>query len=269
MKNSYVFNLINSFRLTATIPAALLVHLGYKLAGAPTNWLLVLEIFIIATATMITNDYFDRGHDAHRKNKPFALANEYSLLGIMVLLWATAIITSFFFCFKNSQQFTILLWVCIGIGLAYSWSRKIVFLPTILVALASSIPILFGFLENGYIKPIFAFFIIACFMTASELIKDNQDCEADTGYKKTLVSEKYITKGGAMLFAAFWMFCGLLISLIFLSTLQGVAYALFSIGGAINAVTTVMFMATETDRYRQTENLLDTGTILMLIALLI
>jgi 4-hydroxybenzoate polyprenyltransferase len=78
--------ILDSLRLSMTIPAALLVHTGFAVSHQETNWLLVLLIFCIASMTMVQNDYFDREHDL-KKGKDFAFKNQKILKYILLIIW--------------------------------------------------------------------------------------------------------------------------------------------------------------------------------------
>ena len=65
MKNN-IKPIIKSLRLSVTIPAALLVHVGFAVSGQGTDWTIVVMVFFIACMTMLVNDYSDRHHDLQK-----------------------------------------------------------------------------------------------------------------------------------------------------------------------------------------------------------
>src|SRR3989344_9510952 len=159
---------IESLRLKATIPTFFLTHIGFVFANQKTNYLLAFIIFLIACNIMLTNDYKDRGHDL-LKGKNFAYRNASKLYWVYFISW---VIIGFLSYLMQTPYERWLLFLAITIGISYSYSRKILLLPTILVALTSTIPGLLALqkLDNSW-PFIFLSITVFCVIFARETIK--------------------------------------------------------------------------------------------------
>ena len=268
-KNSFLRELIGSFRLSITIPAAILVCLGYKLSGLPTNWLVFLDILIIASTTMLTNDYIDRGNDAHQKQKYFALVHEFVLLPIIVALWILATVISFS-SFAHFGWGNILLWYCILVGIVYSYTRNILLLPTLLVAFTGAAPILFGHIETHRLAPLIAFVSVVFITFGRELLKDGIDSETDMNYKKTVFTAGWIRKENITLATALFVAFGIVINMPLSLTLHPIQHMFYTAGVIWTFIFLVLpFMSKRYVSHEKLKDMIDVGTFMMLASLLL
>lgn len=184
---------IESFRLSVTIPAGLLVHVGSILAHQKTNWILALEAFLVATFAMVQNDYIDRFHDL-KKGKRFAYEHKKEFIIVLCIGWITVwgIALSL-----PTPNLSILIPVIL-ISMFYSYSRKVMYVQTFCVAIASASPLIF---VNGNLVPLVfydanALMFLSTFfgIFAREIVKDIEDAEIDVGYKYTPISMNHVTK---------------------------------------------------------------------------
>lgn len=192
---------IESLRLSATIPAGILVHISFILSRQNTDWLLVLIGFLVATFAMLHNDYVDRVNDL-KKGKTFAFENATTLRIVLILGWVGIWLLALFPLIAYKK----LLLPVILISMIYSYTRKIPYLPNFLVAFASASPLLFA---NNVTIPLISsaanslmFFAIFSCIFGREIIKDIEDAEIDVGWKYTAVSRGWATKNTEQQFAA-------------------------------------------------------------------
>jgi hypothetical protein len=264
---TFLLNLLESFRLTITIPAALLVALGYRLTGHPVNGVLMFEILLIASTTMLTNDYYDKENDK-KKGKEFASAYWYIVLPIIIYLWQAAIFISFF-CFKTYGWNMVLLYFCIGVGIFYSVSRKLVLLPAVLVAITGASPTLFAFVETHRLAPLVAFVSIALIQFGREIVKDSLDSETDTNYKKTVFTQMWMEKDEALHVALMFIAIGLGANTLLIFKTHGwESYAyLAGLAFAVSCML-VTIVSKKYLSYGRLKDMIDIGTVLMLISLI-
>ncbi len=149
--------------------------------------LFMLIIFLLISLSMSANDWFDRRKDL-LKNKRFASEHSKSLLIINVLLW----LTTAFLVYKLNQTelkiFMPLLLIHLFFSPFYSLGQKIIFLPTLIVAISvASLMLYASFLPQADKTLIIAsFLILLLIISAREIIKDFQDVESDKNFKKTI-----------------------------------------------------------------------------------
>lgn len=180
-------HLLKGFRPTVSIPAAMLVHVGYRLEHLPTNWGLVIIIFILTGLTMLQNDYFDREHDL-KKGKRFAYENPKFLLKFLVAGWTLTLLSAALY---YPSQF-IFLSLIAGIGFFYSFFRKITGLSHFTVAVLSASPLFLA--EMYHSNQAVIWFSVAVFLGiyAREALKDVEDRVIDQGYKNTLLTAEVL-----------------------------------------------------------------------------
>ena len=192
-------------RLSVTIPAALLVHVGAHLAHTDTNWLLAFEIFLIAGLAMIHNDYYDRENDI-KKGKTFAYEHPQEFRRVLIIGWLVVWILALTFLLL---QYWVTLLPVIVISICYSYFRKIIYLQTLCVALTSASPLIIGHIDDSQKDPmhlnIIFFFVVLLSIYAREVIKDIEDRNTDKGWKNTPVSKgreplhEYIEVAGSLM----------------------------------------------------------------------
>jgi 4-hydroxybenzoate polyprenyltransferase len=191
---------IESLRLSVTIFAGLLVHVGFKIAHSPTDWVLVIEVFFIASFAMIQNDYVDRTHDL-KKGKRLAYDNPKLFRIILISGWFLITITALTLLI----EYCLFLMPGIIVSMLYSYSRKVPYLQTSCVAFASATPLIMP-LNHGIPWPIpvqnlFIFISVLLAIFGREIIKDIEDAEIDVGWKFTPLSLKRQSKEEMMMLA--------------------------------------------------------------------
>lgn len=207
MKNIKLW--IESLRLSVTIPAGFLVHIGFILSDHKTDWLLAFEAFLIASFAMLQNDYVDRVNDL-KKGKTFASDHSAQFRIVLIvgwiIIWSIALFTLI--------EYIKLLIPVIIISMFYSWTRKVPYLQTLCVAFASASPLIFA---NGVTISLTSSWanstmFIAVFLSifGREIIKDVEDAYTDVGYKFTFVSMGWKTIKEEQQFAAGCVRLGLL-----------------------------------------------------------
>ncbi len=184
MKKIFIKQWIKTMRLSVTIPAGLLVHASAKLAHEETNWILVLEAFLVASMAMIHNDYYDRTNDI-KKGKSFAFENPQQFKIIIILGWTIV----FALALSTLLKYWLVLIPVILISLVYSYTRKVMYVPVLCVAFTSASPFLIGHLDLEKNKFNYVFFGITFLaIYAREMVKDIEDYQVDKNWKSTPVS---------------------------------------------------------------------------------
>lgn len=183
---------IESLRLSSTIPAGVLVHVSFVLTHQKTDSLLALEAFLVATFAMLHNDYVDRVNDLKKgRQLAFQHPKQFRIVLIVgwIIIWAIALIP------LSSYKFIIPI---IVISMMYSYTRKIPYLPNLLVAFASASPLIWA---NSVSIPIisatpnsFMFLAVLSCILGREIVKDIEDAEVDVGWKYTPVSLGWFSK---------------------------------------------------------------------------
>jgi len=209
-----LINLIQSFRLSVSIPAALLVHVGFNISYQPTNWLLVATVLIGCASTMLQNDYFDKEHDK-KKQKCFVSENSKLIFLILILMWSTVL--GIIWLRLNDK---LILSLLTFIGLSYSFARHVLLFPSILVSLASAFPVLLPSIHIMQNNNLILFIGVASAIFGRELLKDIEDKLVDSGYKKTLLSESIITEKFAHRLASLCILAGIICNLCLLKYLN-------------------------------------------------
>lgn len=247
-----------------TILAALLVHAGFTISHQPTNWLLVALVFCITGMTMLQNDYFDRDHDL-KKGKDFVFNNHIAVRNALCIIWSLLILISILFLFQSFGQGLILLF-CIFVGIFYSFSRKVLFLPALLVGITSSSPTLFAFVITKSVDCILLFLSVFLVILGREIIKDVEDESIDEGYKKTILTEKIVTTKTALKISAGIIFLGSLLSLLlFINQQHSLTYFLYLGGFCLCISASVILFCT--DDWKRGRNTLDIGVAIIILSL--
>lgn len=185
MKNK-LYGLVQGLRLSVSIPAGILVHIGSKLDGIETNWLLAVTVSAICGLTMLTNDYFDRFHD-RIKRKMFAWQNDKLVRNFLFCAWILILIVILALLPYKIPLITISI-VCV----LYSYTRRIYGLPLFTTAIISASAVLISNLWNNGKESIDFFILTAIAIFAREIIKDAEDIKYDVGYKKTVFTESLL-----------------------------------------------------------------------------
>ena len=262
MKNLNLW--IDSLRLSMTLPAAALVHMGFVLSGHPTNWLSVAIVFVVAVATMLQNDYDDRFHD-FPKGKRLAYHNPKIFRLVLFVLWTFVIIFSAKVLTDSHFQ-GFLLFVCTAIGIFYSYSRQVAFLPLFLMAFTSSLPALFALrLEISAILCIGLCIAVFSIIMGREIIKDFEDKDIDKGYKKTIFTEKIMSEKMAMKWSAVLILAGLLITFLFRPSHSDFASLLYWFG-AVCCLVSIIGLWAGTNSTTAKKSVLDIGIGLIVIS---
>ena len=254
-----IIGFIQSLRLSVTIPAGLLVHIGAKISGTSTNWYLCLTVFCIAACTMLQNDYIDRKHDL-KKGKTFASQNPNIVVTTLIVGWLY-IGMVIYFCFPKESY---LLWIGVLGGMIYSYIRKIPLLSWILVATISALPVLIG--AHMKTREVY-FFAFAVFLgiLGRELCKDIEDTDIDKGYKNTIVSMGIFSKLGATIFAGGCMAIGFLFTLYVVPDGPSVSHGLY-MSSCVCMITAVFFLW-HFGHVKKGKQWFDFSMVLLLIAL--
>lgn len=252
--------ILRSLRPAVSLPAALLVHIGAKLSGQKTDWMIVFVMFITTGLIMLQNDYFDRLQDSVQKNKRFVFDNETLVSGVLICGWLSVLT---FICFFEVRVQVLLLLIAI-IGFTYSFLRGVVMIPLFAVALLSASPLLLqGNLSNTIILLFVAIFLA---ITGREILKDMEDTAADIGYKKTLFTEKILsTKQANIVVAALFSFS--LAALVLIAQYFSLTRQIFSSIPAIFVALSISTLLSTKASTTQSKKLFDYGMISLVLML--
>lgn len=256
-----LYGLVKGFRLTVSIPAAILVHIGYKIGGQSTEWGLVILLFFITGLVMLQNDYFDSEHDK-KKGKDFVSKNKSFIQIFLILSWCVVILSSLLF-FANQSVFVL---PTIGIGIGYSFFRKVLLLPVFAVAILSASPLLLAKLWNSSTELLTFFLCVFLAIFGREIIKDIEDKDIDKGYKNTLLTSNILSEKNATIFAGVLMGIGAIFSLSTAKHIDTLPSYLFYIVGFF----LVMVSSFSLICYRSStkgKKIFDSGMLLFLLAL--
>lgn len=180
---------IKALRLPVCILAGMLTLCGFQLAVGSIQdaWLPALAIVVIASSTMVWNDYRDREHD-RKKGKDFAFLNRWRFLAFGLALWLVSVVLSLAIgVFENWPMAYLALGITAS-GLVYSETRRLPFVPNALVALTAASPVLFPFAAGRHDFRLLLFFLaVVLAIHAREIAKDFDDVDIDPGYKWTLL----------------------------------------------------------------------------------
>ena len=182
MRNK-LYGLIRGLRLSVSIPAGILVHIGSRLNNIETNWLLVATISIICGLTMLTNDYYDRYHD-RIKRRYFAWENDKLVLTCVIAGWLLVFGTTWIWLPHKLPLFIVCI-VCIF----YSISRYVYTLPILLTACVSASAVLLPALGDNNHDSIDMFITVFIAIFGREILKDYENRTSDVKYKKTFFTE--------------------------------------------------------------------------------
>lgn len=260
---------IESLRLSATIPAGILVHVSFILTHQKTDWLLVLEAFLVATFAMLHNDYVDRVNDLKKGRRlAFEHPNQFRIVLIVgwVIIWAIALIPL--------AAYTFIIPIIV-ISMVYSYTRKIPYLPNLLVAFASASPLIWA---NGVSIPIisatpnsFMFLAILSCILGREIIKDIEDAEVDVGWKRTPVSLGWFSKENEQRLACHLIGGGvgwcILATLIRISQGSIIAILIYIVGIFLCWYGSIMLYSEDTPE--RGKKFFDRGMLLLLLSLIV
>lgn len=174
---------IKALRLPIVVTAGLLAIIAFRVSAWKTDaYLVALFTVIVASATMAHNDWRDKEHDA-KKGKTFAQNHRGSFRAMVILLWLASLSLAVVLLIISSWYGT-LSGLIIASGLIYSETRKVPFLPAIIVAVTSASPVLYA---NPRDEKVLAMFLVATLLIyGREILKDLDDHSHDAGYKWTL-----------------------------------------------------------------------------------
>lgn len=179
-------NWIRAMRPITVLKAGLLTLISFQLSnGKLSGNAFILAIFVTlgAMATMVLNDWEDRRHD-RKKGKDFAYRKGYRFLAFAITLWAIALMLGVYI-WVTRQEYGLISIVLMLIGVVYSKTRYVLLLPTLTVALASALPVLYPLAEAPNLKIYALFLVVFLFIFGREILKDLGDTH-DVGYKNTL-----------------------------------------------------------------------------------
>lgn len=257
-----IYHILKGFRITVSIPAAFLVHIGYRVVNEKTNWGLVILIFFITALTMLQNDYFDRDHD-QKKGKDFASKNERFLLVFLSMCWSVVVATSFLF-FENKLLWLLII-IGIGIGILYSFSRSIVLLPLLTVAITSASPVVLSKVPDLSAQHLLLFISIIFAILGREILKDIEDKDVDVGYKATLLTSELTTVKQACSVSGISVAIGTLLTLVIKNNLGQIPYAIY-LAGLVLMITSVFFIM-YFNEVKNGKQFFDLGMLSILLAL--
>ncbi len=258
---------LKALRLKMALFAILLVLSSFVLANKTIDAYVWLIAFIVALGTintMPTNDYFDREHDK-LKGKTFASENEHVFLFVVVILWLIVFMLSCIVLYYSRYQASIL-FVCIMLGVFYSFTRKFPMLSATTVAFASALITLLPLAKSEISITLFSSTFL--FIFAREIVKDVEDKDIDKKidkngnvYKKTL--PVILNTETALIIAGFVLTSGIICSL-FLIKFSGKFYVIW-IPILILSVFCFIFYP---NKYAIGEKYLDIGILIMLFSFL-
>jgi 4-hydroxybenzoate polyprenyltransferase len=180
---------IQALRLPVCVLAGMLTLCGFQLAAGSVHdaWLPALAVVVIASSTMVWNDYRDREHD-RKKGKDFAYLNRWRFLAFGITLWLVSIGLCLLIGIKQCWPMAYLAMGITASGLVYSETRCIPFVPNALVALTAASPVLLPFAAGHHDVRLLLFFMaVTLAIHAREIAKDFDDADIDPGYKWTLL----------------------------------------------------------------------------------
>ncbi|MCX6826425.1 MAG: UbiA family prenyltransferase [candidate division Zixibacteria bacterium] len=180
---------IQALRLPVCLLAGMLTLCGFQLAVGSIQgaWLPALVVVVIASSTMVWNDYRDREHD-RKKGKDFACLNRWRFLAFGLTLWFVSIALSLAIGVFESWTMACLALGITASGLVYSETRLVPFVPNALVALTAASPVLFPLAAGHHDFRLLLFYLaVTLAIHAREIAKDFDDVDIDPGYKWTLL----------------------------------------------------------------------------------
>ncbi len=174
---------IKALRLPIVVMAGLLAITAFRVSVWRTEaYLVALFVVIVASSTMIHNDWRDREHDA-KKGKDFALKHSGTFGVFVLLFWVCSLILAICLWATNPCYGVISGGIIIS-GLIYSETRRVPILPASLVALTSASPVFYAGPSDH--RVLFLFLTSAFLIFGREVLKDLDDYPHDDGYKWTL-----------------------------------------------------------------------------------
>lgn len=178
---------IEPLRPAMGLLASLLVLVGFKVVGQDFNilsWMCAITIFIVYSAIFVCNNYSDRDHDALEGND-LAANQPQKFLGFAVGCSAIAL-TSIVVLSYFSPKCGLLALAILVIGVLYSGTRRVLFVPQAIVGLCCAGNLLFSVLEGQSNRPVWLLFGATFLAILSrENVKDTKQVVIDRGYKIT------------------------------------------------------------------------------------
>ncbi len=267
----HLFRCFGGLRLSVALLSVLLIHISFVLSGSKDFWLtqdyllITFTVFIITLARVTWNDFYERNHNPEKSKYIMNNNDRIFFSMILSLLWIAAVLLSYSrFSFSHHQS--ILLLVCIVIGIFLPSVRRFYFFSTILTAIANSLPILFAFNidDIGAGKCIAFFVFVFCVVLGREILKD-----MEKRHKKEQITEKGLSESEIIRLVASFILVGLFACLFTLPKNNEYFFTItFSLGCFICFFVLVSFVYTERYRIIQ-KNFLDVGVCLILLSLAI
>lgn len=176
---------IKVLRLPIVIAAGFLSIVSFRIADWDRNaYTIALFVVVAASATMAHNDWRDRFHDA-KNGKDFALVHNSSFPVFVATLWGISLGLAAFL-WRVQSSYGMLSVAMVTSGLIYSETRRIPFLPVLLVAATSASPALYPILMSASKESWLLFSAAFLLIFGREILKDLDDFGHDSGYKWTL-----------------------------------------------------------------------------------
>ncbi|MCM2339066.1 MAG: UbiA family prenyltransferase [Burkholderiales bacterium] len=176
---------IKSFRLFGCFLMVSLTIMSFVFARINIFWEAVIAVFFITSATMLQNDWRDRFHDIH-KDKMLAFQQPRKFFALLLIFWLISW-TLIGFIVALNLNIGIVLIIFTVVGIVYSETRMIPFIPIVLVSFASAGPVIFPLVMGANSGKLFLLFFSTVFIVfAREIIKDLDDEQIDNGYKWTI-----------------------------------------------------------------------------------
>lgn len=178
---------IRSVRPLVSVFSGALVLVGFRIVHNINHaaQLLAATITAICIVTMLQNDWRDRWQDA-KKGKSLACNHPHAFLAWTAFWWALSIVLVGVSSIQTPHAACLLIGLLVVAGI-YSETRRIPFLPIILVSIVSSSPLLLP-IAMGRSSDLLVrlFFGATAMIFAREILKDIEDLPIDCGYKWTI-----------------------------------------------------------------------------------
>jgi len=159
--------------------AAWLVILSYHICHQPIDWLMVWTTYVVSTAAMVLNGYFDRDIDTKKGIR--GIPNSASFYNYAVAWAIAAVVTCATVTILRPSYCAVLSWVACFLSLSYGYVRVIPLINNLWVAAA------FCLLLSPHEQPsIHLFWGTFLFILAREIMKDILDVDHDFPFKFTI-----------------------------------------------------------------------------------
>jgi len=210
---------LKALRLPAGLFLALMAIASFNINGVNIHLAILpaLVTLLMSSATMVWNDLCDCERDA-LAGKNFALLHRRTFQGFSYLVWALACLSAAWLINTTSGITTpIVALLMFGIGINYQRTERIIALPMLAVATASSLCVCFALSATTFsLQTILLFLIVFSSQLAREIIKDLEDMAQDsdpTWGKATLPLRIGVPSSLTVVHICLW-FCALCIAIL-------------------------------------------------------